>query len=158
MASSAIPVLFPAVKLRNEYFGDGSMRQTAPLSPALHLGANRLLIIGVRNPRPDTPDEDDRETPEPTFGQISGYIFDTLFMDSLDADIERMRRVNHTIAETKDKNVTYKDSSLRQIDYLVISPSLDIREIVERYVGNFPRSVRVLLKGIGALTHGTRLR
>ena len=156
MASSAIPVLFPAVKLRNEYFGDGSMRQTAPLSPALHLGANRLLIIGVRNPRPDTPDEDDRETPEPTFGQISGYIFDTLFMDSLDADIERMRRVNHTIAETKDKNVTYKDSSLRQIDYLVISPSLDIREIVERYVGNFPRSVRVLLKGIGALTREGR--
>ena len=156
MASSAIPVLFPPVKLRNEYFGDGSMRQTAPLSSALHLGANRLLIIGVRNPKPDTPPADSRDIPFPSFGHISGYIFDTLFMDSLDADIERMRRINHTITETKDKRVEYKDTSLRQIDYLVISPSRDIREIVERYVNNFPRSVRVLLKGIGALAREGR--
>ena len=156
MASSAIPVLFPAVKLRNEFFGDGSMRQTAPLSPALHLGANRLLIIGVRNPSPDKPPEDARNIPFPTFGQIAGYIFDTLFMDSLDADIERLRRINHTITETKDKRVDYHDTSLRQIDYLVISPSKDIREVVERYVGNFPRSVRALLKGIGALTREGR--
>ena len=156
MASSAIPVLFPAVKLRNEYFGDGSMRQTAPLSPALHMGANRLLIIGVRNPSQDVPSEDDRKTNYPSFGQISGYIFDTLFMDSLDADIERMRRINHTITATREKRVEYKDSSLRQIDYLVISPSKDVREIVAKYVGNFPRSVRVLLKGIGALAREGR--
>ena len=156
MASSAIPVLFPAVKLRNEYFGDGSMRQTAPLSPALHLGANRLLIIGVRNQQLDTAPVDGARIPYPSFGQITGYIFDTLFMDSLDADIERMRRINHTITETKDKRVEYQDTSLRQIEYLVISPSRDIREIVERYVGNFPRSVRILLKGIGALTREGR--
>jgi len=156
MASSAIPVLFPAIKLHNEYFGDGSMRQTAPLSPALHLGANRLLIIGVRNPRPDTPPLEGARVPYPSFGQITGYIFDTLFMDSLDADIERMRRINHTITETKDKRVEYQDTSLRQIEYLMISPSRDIREIVERYVVNFPRSVRILLKGIGALTREGR--
>jgi NTE family protein len=156
MASSAIPVLFPAVKLRNEYFGDGSMRQTAPLSPALHLGANRLLIIGVRNPKQDLPPDDGREVRYPSFGQISGYIFDSLFMDSLDADIERMRRINHTISETKDKRVEYNDTSLRQIDYLVITPSTDVREIVARYVDNFPRSVRILLKGIGALTREGR--
>jgi len=156
MASSAIPVLFPAVKLRNEYYGDGSMRQTAPLSPALHLGANRLLIIGVRNPVLDVAPADGNGVPYPSFGQISGYIFDTLFMDSLDADIERMRRINHTISETRDKRVEYKDTSLRQIDYLVISPSQDVRNIVERYVGNFPVSVRILLKGIGALTREGR--
>jgi NTE family protein len=156
MASSAIPVLFPAVKLRNEYFGDGSMRQTAPLSPALHMGANRLLIIGVRNTRQNVVPEDDRYVKYPTFGQISGYIFDTLFMDSLDADIERMRRINHTITETREKRVEYKDTALRQIDYLVISPSKDVREIVEKYVHNFPRSVRILLKGIGALTREGR--
>ena len=156
MASSAIPVLFPAVKLRNEYYGDGSMRQSAPLSPALHLGANRLLIIGVRNPVPDVAPEEGIDIPYPSFGHISGYIFDTLFMDSLDADIERMRRINHTISETKDKQVEYKDTSLRQIDYLVISPSRDVRSIVERYVSNFPLSVRILLKGIGALTREGR--
>jgi NTE family protein len=156
MASSAIPVLFPAVKLRNEYYGDGSMRQTAPLSPALHLGANRLLIIGVRNPAPDVASHEENTIPYPSFGQISGYIFDTLFMDSLDADIERMRRINHTISETRDKQVEYKDTSLRQIDYLVITPSRDVREIVARYVGNFPLSVRILLKGIGALAREGR--
>jgi len=156
MASSAIPVLFPAVKLRNEYFGDGSMRQTAPLSPALHMGANRLLIIGVRNTSLDEPPEDGVAIPYPSFGHITGYIFDTLFMDSLDADIERMRRINHTITETRDKRVEFHDTSLRQIDYLVISPSCDIRDIVARYIGNFPRSVRALLKGIGALAREGR--
>ncbi|MDX1697623.1 MAG: hypothetical protein R3308_05015, partial [Thiohalobacterales bacterium] len=156
MASSAIPVLFPAVRLRNEYFGDGSMRQTAPLSPALHMGANRLLIIGVRSQGLDPQPEDNGEVKYPSFGQISGYIFDTLFMDTLDADIERMRRINHTITETREKRVHYKDTSLRQIDYLVISPSQDVREIVARYVDNFPRSVRILLKGIGAMAREGR--
>ena len=156
MASSAIPVLFPAVKLRNEYFGDGSMRESAPLSPALHMGANRLLIIGVRNPRPDSPPADSARVPYPSFGHVAGYIFDNLFLDSLDADIERMRRINHTISETRDKRVEFKDTALRQIDYLMISPSRDIRDIVARYVGNFPLSVRTLLMGIGALAREGR--
>lgn len=156
MASSAIPVLFPAVKLKDEYFGDGSMRLSAPLSPALHLGANRLLIIGVRSQGLDKTQGEDARIPYPSFGHISGYIFDTLFMDSLDADIERMRRINHTVTETKDKEVEYKDTRLRQIDYLVVAPSRDIREIVEKYVDNFPRTIKILLKGIGALTREGR--
>jgi len=151
MASSAIPWLFPAVKLHGEYFGDGSMRQTAPLSPALHMGANRLLIIGARNPGSDSVPTDGVVVPYPSFGQIAGYIFDNLFMDSLDADIERMRRINHTIAETRDKRVEFTDTALRQIEYLMIAPSRDVRDIVERYVGNFPLSVRILLMGVGAL-------
>jgi NTE family protein len=156
MASAAIPWLFPAVKLHDEYFGDGSMRQTAPLSPALHMGANRLLIIGIRSPGPDPAPADDMVVPYPSFGQIAGYIFDNLFMDSLDADIERMRRINHTIAETKDKRVEFTDTALRQIEYLMISPSRDVREIVERYVSNFPLSVRILLMGVGAMAREGR--
>jgi NTE family protein len=156
MASAAIPWLFPAVKLHDEYYGDGSMRQTAPLSPALHMGANRLLIIGVRSSGPDSVPADDVVVPYPSFGQIAGYIFDNLFMDSLDADIERMRRINLTVAETKDKRVEFTDTALRQIEYLMISPSRDVREIVERYVGNFPTSVRILLMGIGAMAREGR--
>jgi NTE family protein len=151
MASAAIPWLFPAVKLRDEYYGDGSMRQTAPLSPALHMGANRVLIIGVRGSGPEPAPEQDAVVPYPSFGQIAGYIFDNLFMDSLDADIERMRRINHTIGETRDKRVEFMDTALRQIEYLMIAPSRDIREVVGQYVGNFPLSVRVLLMGLGAL-------
>jgi NTE family protein len=151
MASAAIPWLFPAVKLHDEYYGDGSMRQTAPLSPALHMGANRLLIIGVRSPEPDPAPAHDDIVPYPSFGQIAGYIFENLFMDILDADIERMRRINHTVRETRDKRIEFMDTALRQIEYLMIAPSQDIREIVERYVGNFPLSVRILLMGLGAL-------
>jgi NTE family protein len=151
MASAAIPWLFPAVKLHDEYYGDGSMRQTAPLSPALHMGANRLLIIGVRNPGPDPSPAYDAIVPYPSFGQIAGYIFDNLFMDSLDADIERMRRINHTIGETRGKRVEFMDTALRQIEYLMIAPSRDIREVVGQYVGNFPLSVRILLMGLGAM-------
>jgi NTE family protein len=130
------------------------MRETAPLSPALHLGANRLLIINVRGA--SETQAPDRESAYPGMGEISGYVFDTLFLDSLDADIERMNRINHTISETREKRVEYEDTALRPIDFLVISPSVDIRELVDQHIGRFPRSVRLLLKGLGALTREGR--
>lgn len=148
MASSGIPLVFPAVWLHNEYHGDGSMRQMAPLSPAIHLGANRLLIIGVRNNTLDhMPTTEDK--PYPTIGHITGYMLDTLFTDSLDSDIERMSRINHTISHTRDNQVEFGDTTLRPIEFLSISPSADVREIAERHARDFPRSVRLLLKGLG---------
>lgn len=154
MASSAIPILFPAVRIGYDYYGDGSMGQTAPLSPALHLGADRLLVIGVRNERPDNPNEIRYRLTPPSLGQISGYILDTLFMDSLSMDIERLKRVNHTlhhIPDGKKNNIP-----LRPIDLLTIFPSRDIRPITERHAKDFPRSVRYLLRGIGAMNRGGR--
>ena len=156
MASSAIPLIFPAVWLNNEYHGDGSMRESAPLSPALHLGADRLLIIGVRNPTLDRVPSAGEQVPYPNIGQITGYMLDTLFMDSLDSDIERMTRINHTVSQTRAKQVEYGDTALRPIEFLMISPSKDVREIAERHIRDFPRSVRVLLKGLGALSHEGR--
>lgn len=156
MASSAIPLVFPAVWLHNEYHGDGAMRQSAPLSPAIHLGANRLLIIGVRNETLDMIPANGELPPYPTIGHITGYMLDTLFMDSLDSDIERMSRINHTISHTRDNQVEFQDTTLRPIEFLSISPSIDIREIAERHVRSFPRSVRLLLKGLGALSHEGR--
>lgn len=155
MASSGIPLVFPAVWLHNEYHGDGSMRQTAPLSPAIHLGANRLLIIGVRNSTLDVlPTTEDK--PYPTIGHITGYMLDTLFTDSLDSDIERMNRINHTISHTRDNQVECADTTLRPIEFLSISPSVDVREIAERHARDFPRSVRLLFKGLGALSREGR--
>ena len=156
MASSAIPLVFPAVWLDDEYHGDGSMRESAPLSPAIHLGADRLLIIGVRNPAPDPKPSADEKVPYPTIGQITGYMLDTLFMDRLDSDIERMNRVNHVIGETRCKNVEHEDTILRPIEFLMISPSKDVREISERHTKDFPRSVRLLLRSLGALSHESR--
>jgi NTE family protein len=156
MASSAIPLVFPAVWLNDEYHGDGSMRESAPLSPAIHLGADRLLIIGVRNPALDPKPSAGEKVPYPTIGQITGYMLDTLFMDRLDSDIERMNRVNHVIGETRSKNVEHEDTTLRPIEFLMISPSKDVREISERHIKDFPRSVRLLLRSLGALSHESR--
>jgi len=156
MASSAIPLVFPAVWLNNEYHGDGSMRESAPLSPALHLGANRLLIIGARNPIPDAAPMAGAKAPYPSIGQITGYMLDTLFMDRLDSDIERINRINLTINETPEKRVELEDITLRPIEFLTISPSKDVREIAQRHASDFPRSVQLLLKGLGALSQEGR--
>ena len=150
MASIAIPVIFPAIKINNEYHGDGSMREAAPLSPALHLGANKLLIISVRNPQSQ---EAPTTTPiYPNLGQIAGYMFDTLFIDRLDSDIERLNRINFALSQSKQHSFQHDDALLRPVEFLVISPSVDIRDIVAKHVRSFPRSMRILLSGLGAMT------
>jgi NTE family protein len=149
MASIAIPVVFPAIMMGNEYHGDGSMREAAPLSPALHLGADKLLIISVRNPQPD---EVTTAKPRyPNLGQIAGYMFDTLFMDRLDSDIERLNRINFALSQSKRQVFQHENSRLRPIEFLVISPSRDIRDIVQRHIHGFPRSMRLLLRTFGAM-------
>lgn len=151
MASIAIPILFPPVRVGYEYYGDGSMRQTAPLSTAIHLDAERLLVIGVRNERADEPWI---QPYHPTLGQVAGFILDTLFTDSLSMDIERLKRINHTLHYIPpDKS---SKTPLRQIDLLTLFPSQEIRLIAERHVKEFPRSVLYLLRGIGARNPGGR--
>lgn len=149
MASIAIPIIFPAVKVNGEYHGDGTMRESAPLSPALHLGANRLLIIGIQDEIAAS--EVKKNDGYPSVGQIVGYVLDTLFMDSLNADIERLNRINLTISETKDNRVEVNDTILRPIEFLVISPSANLGEVVERHVKKAPGSIRTLLRSMGAL-------
>ena len=151
MASIAIPVVFPAVKIDNEYHGDGSMRESAPLSPALHLGANKLLIVSVRNPQTEY-DPSNVSATYPNLGFVAGYMFDTLFMDRLDSDIERLKRINFALSQSKHVTFKHNDSILRPVDFLVISPSVDIRDIVAKHIKRFPRSMRILLSGLGAMT------
>jgi len=151
MASIAIPVIFPAINIGNEYHGDGSMRESAPLSPALHLGADKLLIISVRNPQ--TEYNPITEAPVyPNLGMVAGYMFDTLFMDRLDSDIERLKRINFALTQSSKTSFTHNDSVLRPVDFLVISPSVDIRTIVSNHVHRFPRSIKIMLSGLGAMT------
>lgn len=147
MASTAIPLIFPAVRIGREYFGDGAMRQAAPLSPAIHLGAQRILVIGVRNEAPDELPERPRY---PSFGQIMGYLLDTLFMDSLHTDLERLKRVNGLL-ESLGRQGANNLERLRPIDVTVIVPSQDIRPIAQRYARRLPRSVKLLLRSMGGL-------
>ena len=145
MASSAIPVIFPSVELENEHFGDGSMRQMSPISPALHLGAEKILIIGLRK---ESKESKKAITPHtrPTLGQIAGYILDTLFLNSLQSDIERMERVNRTLQESKECK---PDSKLNIVEHIVISPSDDIADIAMRHYKKLPKSFRIALKFLG---------
>ncbi|WP_353408938.1 patatin-like phospholipase family protein [Arenicella sp. 4NH20-0111] len=143
MASSAIPVIFPSVRLGKEHYGDGSMRQSAPISPALHLGARKVLIIGLRIKEGDETPEPPQE--RPSLGQIFGYILDTLFLNSLQSDIERMDRTNHVLENHPEDN----PAQLKTVEYQVVTPSEDIADIAQAHYDNLPRSFRTALKFLG---------
>lgn len=150
MASVAVPFIFPPTQVGGEYFGDGAIRESAPLSAAVHLGADRLLVVGVR-------DESNRErsdganAEEPSFGQIAGYMLDTIFLDGLYADLERLTRINRIVSQFPPGTLEKTSSqSLKRIDTMIVVPSKDIREIAQRHASEFPRAVRLLLRGLGA--------
>ena len=145
LASAALPLLFPAVRIGNEYFGDGGMRMLAPLSPAIHLGADRILVITTRDEKPDPSPQ--QEVPYPTLGEIGGYLLDTIFMDTLNSDLNRLNRINHTLDLLPEQIV--EDSHLRKINSLVIRPSRDLREVTHEHVGDIPWAVRTLLRSLG---------
>jgi len=149
LASSALPFIFPAVPLRREFFGDGSMRQIAPISPALHLGADRVLVIGVGRQMVQQPDRV-RLGSYPSLAQIAGHALNSIFLDSLEVDIERLQRINKTIGMIPAEQRSKYNMQLREVDVLVISPSEDIDRIAAQYLHELPRSIRFLLRGVGA--------
>ncbi len=148
LASSAIPFVFEAVKVNREYFGDGSMRQSAPISPALHLGADKIMVIGVRR---DEPPENERQKNQryPSLAHVAGHVLDSIFLDSLETDLERLQRINKTVAKIPPEN--REASTLRAVEVLVIAPSQDIERIAARYINELPWALRLLLRGVGAL-------
>jgi NTE family protein len=149
MASVALPVIFPAVLIGREFFGDGSLRQSAPLSPVVHLGAERVLVVAVRNEQPNRMPLEGEMVPYPSLGQIAGYLLDTLFMDSIYGDLERLQRINNTVSRIPGR--LGEEQPLKVIDTLVVTPSEDMRDIAQHHMREFPRSVRLLLRGVGAM-------
>ncbi len=146
MASIAVPLLFPPQQIGNEYFGDGAMRQATPLSPAVHLGADRILVIGIRD---ETGDAAPTELgPMPSFAQIAGYMLDTLFMDGLYSDLERITRINDLLDAIPDENRTGALAAVRPIDTMLVVPSEDLRAIATRHRQELPFAIRALLQGI----------
>jgi NTE family protein len=146
MASLGVPFLFPPVQLGDDFFGDGAQRQLWPLSPAIHLGADRLLVIGVRaehgagvNTRPRS------VVQPPTPGQLFGYMLDTLFMDQIYANVEHMQRLN-SVVEIAPAAVP----GMRKVATLVIAPSADMRVIATQHMRSLPRGLRALLRVMGA--------
>ncbi|MEJ8823392.1 patatin-like phospholipase family protein [Variovorax humicola] len=157
LASSAIPFVFPAAALpmsdHIEYFGDGSMRQSAPIAPTIHLGATRILVVGAgRMTEPREQLAPNALTGYPTLAQIAGHAMSSIFLDALGVDIERLRRINTTLALIPPE--VRAGSTLRPLELLVISPSERIDVIAARHADALPGPVRRLFGGLGA--GGTR--
>ncbi|MEX2239070.1 MAG: patatin-like phospholipase family protein [Burkholderiales bacterium] len=150
MASSALPFIFPAVKVHREYFGDGSMRQIAPVSPALHLGADRVLIVGTGRPTLDQARA--RSSIYPSLAQIAGHALNSIFLDSLAVDIERLERINRTVRMIPPERLEESSLMLRPVKVLFITPSQPIERIAARFIHDLPRSVRFILRPTGALS------
>ena len=158
LASSAIPFVFPAAALtveqRTEYFGDGSMRQAAPLAPAIHLGADRVLAIGagrLQEPRPSPLEHTVHAYP--TLAQIAGHALSNIFLDALAVDAERMQRINRTLSLVPP--ASREASGLRPVELLLIAPSERIDAIAAQHLDALPASMRSLLGGIGVGRTGT---
>lgn len=150
MASSAIPFLFSAERINREFFGDGSMRQVAPISPALQLGAERILVVGVRQagPLPQTRGDDGSYPP---LARIAGHVLNTIFLDTLEVDIERLEHINKIISLIPSQQLRDNGATLRRVDALMISPSQDLGRLAWKHQHYLPRPVRWLLRGVGAL-------
>ena len=152
LASSALPFIFPPVHINREYFGDGSMRQIAPVSPALHLGAEKVLVVGVgRQLAPQT--ERIHMNGHPSLAQIAGHALNSIFLDSLEADVERLQRINRTIEIIPQEILERTHYPLRRVDFRVIRPSEDLEKIAAEHAAELPRTMRVLLGTVGGLKH-----
>ncbi|WP_153076451.1 patatin-like phospholipase family protein [Paraburkholderia bonniea] len=150
LASAAIPYVFPAVRLEldghHEYFGDGSIRQIAPLSPAIHFGAQRILVIGAATPRPEVPLAG-HENGYPSLAQIGQQVLASVFLDSIGADIERIEHVNRMVQHLP--HAVEPESGWRHVEVLAIEPSERIELLAARHVQRLPRTVRGLLGAVG---------
>ena len=152
MASAAIPLVFPAVQLDGDYYMDGSVRQIAPLGPALHLGATRIVVVAVgqmsgQQTGPGSP-------PYPSLGQIAGHALSSIFLDNLAADLERLHKFNRLASAAPSPRRRLSDVAVRHVDVLVLLPTRDLGAIALSYADRLPRGVRYLLRGQGS-TQGT---
>ncbi|WP_428242516.1 patatin-like phospholipase family protein [Gynuella sp.] len=152
MASSAIPTLFPPVRINREYFGDGALRQTAPLSPAIHLGAEKLFIIGTSDIR--KPTRPPATSATPSIAQVVGHILNGAFVDNLQVDVASLQQTNDLLRLLPKRHWDRLPESLRIIDYLQISPSQSIDNIASKMLHFLPDSIKFFLRVTGGTRQG----
>jgi len=152
LASAAIPFIFPAVHIHREHFGDGSMRQLAPISSALHLGADRILVVGMGHGSEEDEDDESKRSKineYPSLAQIAGHALDSIFLDSMEVDLERLKRINQTVSHIPDE--LRSSINLRHVDVLVIFPSQALEKIAEQHLQGLPWTIRILLRMVGVM-------
>ncbi len=148
MASAAIPLVMPSVRINQHYYGDGSVNQLAPLSAPIHLGADKILIVGLEQPRRS--EQVMRMPHHPTMSTIAGHLLDSIFSDTLNADMERMQRVNKTIQTLREHNI---ETELKPIESLMINPSVNFNQLANEHFLALPMAIRTLLRTIGIKQH-----
>ncbi|HUF27689.1 MAG TPA: patatin-like phospholipase family protein [Gemmatimonadaceae bacterium] len=145
MASAALPLFFPAVQLGRDWYGDGGMRQAAPLSPALHLGASKLLAIGTRYQKSTEEASQPATLGYPPPAQVLGVLYNSIFLDLIDQDVLRLDRLNRVL----EKLPPDRREGLRVVDIHVMRPSLDLGTIAAKFEPRLPKSFRFLTRGLG---------
>jgi NTE family protein len=153
MASAAIPLFFPAYEIDGRFYGDGCLRNQAPLSPAIHMGADRLLVIGVKKKRPDNLAVGD--VMKPTIGRVMSVLMNAILMDNVEYDIERLSRINRTINAVPES--ARAQLPLRQIDYLFLRPSIDIGKLAAQKFDLLPDTIKYLVSGLGSRSEASEL-
>ena len=153
IASSAIPFVFPPVLIGGEYFGDGAVRQIAPTAPALHLGANRILVIGAA--RSSVPPVASSNSSAPTLAQVGGHILASIFTDSLATDLEKVRFINAAVRQIEPARLARSPVPLRDVELLAITPSVALETIAFEELNTLPRTLRAMLRIVGGNRPGS---
>lgn len=146
MASSAIPIFFPPIQIGNRYYGDGSLRQSAPLSPAIHMGAERIVAISITFEKKQEGDEQALPPHAPSLAEISGQLMHSLFLDGVDGDLEHLQRLNNEADH-------YPQGGLKHIPVLILKPSRNLEEMLPNLLNHFPPTLRFFFRGLGVSTH-----
>ena len=151
MASSAIPILFPAVAINHQFYGDGSVGFLSPISPALHLGADKVLVIALESPDDQSDYICFDKNQHPSISDVAGHVLDSVFIDSLDSDIERLQRVNKTLENIPKDLLAQVDLDLKPIESLVIAPSEDLGSLADKYSSELPSGISFFFKRLGVV-------
>jgi NTE family protein len=153
LGSSAIPFIYPPERIGDQYFGDGAMQQLAPMSPALHLGADRVCVVGVGQALGPLPNASTVPV-HPSLSQIGGHLIDAVFTDTLEVDLERLRRINATVENMPEWLRKRSQIDWRPVEALIVTPSRSFADATARHAHLLPPAIRVLLRTLGAMREG----
>ncbi|AQA18050.1 patatin [Halioglobus japonicus] len=153
LASSAIPAILPATQVDGAYYGDGALRQVSPISPALHLGAQRIMVVGVSG-NPSHEPADVREPHSPSLAKMIGHVFNSAFIDALESDMENLQRINELVGIVHNADPSAETGESRLVDFLCINPSIEIDQVASDHLHRLPSAMRTLLNVTGATPKG----
>lgn len=153
LASSAIPAILPATRIGESYYGDGALRQISPISPALHLGARRVMVVGVSGNASIEPDAGS-DGHSPSLAKMTGHVFNSAFIDSLESDMAHLNQINELVGMIKNENPHSQAGGLKVVDFLCINPSIEIDQLAASHIHRLPRAMRTLLNVTGATASG----